>query len=66
MTKMASKKRANGNGRAHANGMAEVLDRIQGKESTLELDFEKVGLRLGRDRWLQATGSVRLSAVLLR
>ncbi len=65
---MASKKKMNGNGRARANGssVAEVLDRIQGKESTLSLDFEKVGLRFGRDQWLQATGSVRLSAVLLR
>lgn len=61
---MASKKTRNG--RANGSAMAEVLDRIQGKESTLSLDFEKVGLRLGGDRWLQATGSVRLSAVLLR
>lgn len=65
---MAKKKTANGNGRAHANGpvAVEILDRIQGKESALELDFEKAGLKFGRDRLLEATGSIRLSAVFLR
>ncbi len=61
---MASKKKANG--RADRPAVADVLDRVQGKESALELDFEKVGLKFGRDQWLQATGTVRLSAVLLR
>ncbi len=65
---MASKKTGDAKVRARTNGalVTEVLDRIQGKESALTLDFEKVGLRLGEDRWLQATGSIRLSAVLLR
>lgn len=63
---MASKKAANGRARANGALVTEVLDRIQGKESALTLDFEKVGLKFGGDRWLQATGSVRLSAVLLR
>lgn len=68
VNEMATKKAASGNSRARTNGsmVAQLLDRIQGKESTLELDFEKVGLKLGGDPWLQATGTVRLSAVLLR
>lgn len=65
---MTRKKSANGNGKSHGNASvaAEILDRIQGKESTFEMDFEKAGLKLGGERWLEATGTVRLSAVLLR
>lgn len=43
----------------------DVLDRITGKESAVELNLDDVGLDLGEDRKLTATGTVRVSVKTL-
>lgn len=43
----------------------DVLDRVTGKESAVELNLDDVGLDLGEDRKVTATGTVRFSVKTL-
>lgn len=43
----------------------DILDRITGKESSVELNLDDVGLDFGEERKLTATGTVRFSVKTL-
>lgn len=46
--------------------IAEFVDRVSGKESVLETEFNKVGIRFGEDQVLGLTGGVSLKLLFLR
>ena len=43
----------------------DVLDRVTGKESAVELNLDDVGVDLGEDRKVTATGTIRFSVKTL-
>ena len=44
----------------------DVFDRISGKESSVSIDLEDVGLNLGEDKRYTATGSIKVSLTTLK
>jgi hypothetical protein len=46
--------------------VSEWLDRITGKESTLSIDLDNVGIDLGGDRKIVLNGKINLSIVTLK
>jgi len=44
----------------------DLFDRVAGKESSISIDLEDVGLDLGEGRKYTATGSVKLSLSMLK
>ena len=46
--------------------LTEWLDRLTGKESTLAIDLDDVGIDLGGDRKVVVNGKIRLGIITLR
>ncbi|MBI4362522.1 MAG: hypothetical protein HY558_05040 [Euryarchaeota archaeon] len=44
----------------------DVLDRVTGKESAVEFSLDDVGVNLGEERQVTATGTIRLSLKTLQ
>ena len=44
----------------------DVFDRISGKESSVSIDLEDVGLNLGEDKRYTATGNIKVSLTTLK
>jgi phenylpyruvate tautomerase PptA (4-oxalocrotonate tautomerase family) len=44
----------------------DVLDRITGKESSISVNLEDVGLQVGEEQRFGATGSIKISLSLLK
>jgi hypothetical protein len=46
--------------------VSELLDKITGKESTLSIDLDDVGIELGENRKVTLNGKINLSIVTLK